>query len=255
LTQPEFADFETAALPQAPANGKGAAVAERPTGAFPEWREVLAKLAERFAVAPGESLLLRAFECTFAALVLLLTFPIMLLVALAIRLDTPGPVLFRQPRVGRGGRLFTFIKFRSLYADARQRFPHLYAYKYAPEEIEQLCFKVPNDPRVTRVGEFLRTTTLDELPNFWNVLTGDMALVGPRPEIPEMLPYYREEHLTKFSVRPGVTGLAQISGRGRLRFLRTAELDAQYVRNRSLGLDLRILTRTISLILRRDGAF
>ncbi len=179
----------------------------------------------------------------------------MLVVALVVRLDSPGPILFWQWRVGRGGRLFRFVKFRTFHADARRRFPHLYEYRYTPEEIEELFFKVPGDPRTTRAGGWLRRTTLDELPNFWNVLTGDMALVGPRPEIPEMLPYYREEHLIKFLVRPGITGLAQISGRGRLRFFETAELDAEYVRNRAPWFDFRILARTLSLILRQDGAF
>lgn len=179
----------------------------------------------------------------------------MLLVALAIRIDSPGPALFRQRRVSRGGRLFWFLKFRTFWADARERFPELYAYQYTPEEIERLQFKAPNDPRVTRIGEWLRTTTLDELPNLWNVLTGDMALVGPRPEIPEMLPYYRDEDLIKFSVPPGITGLAQISGRGRLKFFETADLDTEYVRKRSFLLDLRILARTFWLIARRDGAF
>jgi lipopolysaccharide/colanic/teichoic acid biosynthesis glycosyltransferase len=221
----------------------------------PDWRPILADLAARYSGPDTTSLAERVFEVVFAATVLVLSLPIMLLVALAIRLETPGPVLFRQRRVGRGGRLFRFVKFRSFYADARERFPQLYAYRYTPEEIEDLTFKVPNDPRVTRVGQFLRRTTLDELPNFWHVLTGDMDLVGPRPEIPEMLPYYREEHLPKFSVRPGVTGLAQISGRGRLKFLSTAELDTEYVRNRCFWLDTRILARTIWLILSRDGAF
>ncbi len=179
----------------------------------------------------------------------------MLCIGIAIRVDSPGPALFRQMRVGRRGRLFKFVKFRTMHADARERFPELYEYDYTPEEIETLVFKSRGDPRITRIGEWLRRTTLDELPNFWNVLTGDMALVGPRPEIPEMLPYYRQEHLKKFSVPPGITGLAQISGRGRLRFLETAELDAQYVDTRSLLMDSRILLRTASLILRRDGAF
>lgn len=226
-----------------------------PVDTRPAWGEALAAIVARYGDSPGESLLLRSFERLFAAFALILTFPVMLAVAVLVRLDSPGPVLFRQWRVGQGGRLFRFMKFRTMWADARERFPHLYAYSYTPEDIERLHFKVPYDPRVTRVGEFLRRTTLDELPNFWNVLTGEMALVGPRPEIPEMLPYYREEHLAKFSVRPGVTGLAQISGRGRLTFLRTAELDAQYARRRTLGGDLRILLRTIWLILRRDGAF
>lgn len=209
----------------------------------------------RYPRPDSRSLLQRVLESALAAAALILTAPVMALVALLVRLDSPGPVLFRQKRVGKGGRLFNFVKFRTMHHDARERFPQLYAYQYTPEEIEQLFFKVPSDPRVTRIGEWLRRTTLDELPNFWNVLTGDMALVGPRPEIPEMLPYYRDEHLVKFSGPPGVTGLAQISGRGRLRFLETADLDAEYARNRSFWLDVRILARTLSLIVRQDGAF
>ncbi len=221
----------------------------------PDWGQVLAVLQMRFTEPDHTSFFELFVERVAAAAALLLFLPVMLLVALAIRLDSGGPALFRQKRVGRSGRLFTFVKFRTFRADARERFPELYAYQYTPEEIEELRFKIPGDPRLTRIGEWLRTTTLDELPNFWNVLVGDMSLVGPRPEIPEMLPYYRDEDLIKFSVRPGVTGLAQISGRGRLRFLDTAEFDARYVRERSLLLDAKILVRTISLILRRDGAF
>lgn len=219
------------------------------------WSQVRAVLEMRFTEPDRTSALERCLERLFAATALVLSLPVMLLLALAVRLDSRGPVLFRQQRVGRAGRLFTFVKFRTFQADARERFPHLYSYRYTHEEIEELRFKIPNDPRLTRIGEWLRTTTLDELPNFWNVFTGDMALVGPRPEIPEMLSYYRDDHLVKFSVRPGVTGLAQISGRGRLKFLETAELDARYVRERNLMLDAKILARTISLILRRDGAF
>ena len=171
------------------------------------------------------------------------------------RLDTPGPLLFFQPRMGAGTRPFRFVKFRTLYADARSRFPELYAYKYTPLELAELKFKVENDPRVTPQGRWLRKSSLDELPNFWNVLTGEMALVGPRPEIPEMLPYYEGEMLTKFDVRPGVTGLAQVSGRGRLGFHDTVALDVEYVRNRSFAYDMRILFKTVWMILKRDGAF
>ncbi|MEQ1848165.1 MAG: sugar transferase, partial [Nitrospira sp.] len=128
-------------------------------------------------------------------------------------------------------------------------------YRYSPNELLDLKFKNDNDPRVTPQGRWLRRLSVDELPNFWNVLTGDMALVGPRPEIPEMLPYYKGEMLEKFLVRPGVTGLAQISGRGRLGFYETVDLDVSYVRNRSFLLDLRIMARTVALIILRDGAF
>ena len=197
----------------------------------------------------------RVFECVFAATALVLTVPIMLAMAIVIRRGTPGGALFFQTRLGVNRQPFVFVKFRTLYADARQRFPDLYAYQYNDEELRSLIFKITNDPRVTPQGRWMRTTTLDELPNFWNVLRGDMALVGPRPEIPEMLPYYTGEMLQKFSVRPGITGLAQISGRGRLGFFETVKLDVEYVKTRSWIVDLKILLLTASKLLTRDGAF
>jgi lipopolysaccharide/colanic/teichoic acid biosynthesis glycosyltransferase len=175
--------------------------------------------------------------------------------AILIRRGTPGPILFFQQRVGTGEKCFGFVKFRTLYADARTRWPELYKYSYSKEQLDGLRFKVEQDPRVTPQGVWMRKSTLDELPNFWNVLTGDMALVGPRPEIPEMLPYYDGEMRQKFTVRPGITGLAQISGRGRLGFHETVRLDIEYARNRSFLLDLKILALTVIKIMTRDGAF
>jgi len=201
------------------------------------------------------SWLQRVFEVVVASLALIVTLPIMLVLAIVIRRGTPGPALFFQERVGRDQKLFRFVKFRTMYADARQRWPELYRYQYSPDELPGLTFKVPNDPRVTPQGKWLRMSTLDELPNFWNVLKGDMALVGPRPEIPEMLPYYRGEMLLKFKVRPGITGLAQISGRGRLSFLETVRLDVEYVKKRSFWLDMKILILTVIKVVIRDGAF
>nr|WP_316640538.1 sugar transferase [uncultured Roseateles sp.] len=197
----------------------------------------------------------RLFEIAFAITVLLLSAPLMLLIALVIRLDGPGPVLFFQKRLGKNGRPFTFVKFRTLYADARQRFPELYAYQYSHDELADLKFKIDDDPRVTRCGVWLRKSSLDELPNFWNVLTGEMALVGPRPEIPEMLRYYHGEMLMKFSVRPGVTGPAQISGRGRLKFYETVQYDLEYVRQHSFRYDLKVLVKTLQKVVMHDGAF
>lgn len=197
----------------------------------------------------------RIVEIFVAFCILLATLPAMLLIALVIRIDSPGPVLFFQQRLGRGGKLFRFVKFRTLYADARTRFPELYAYQYSPEELSDLKFKIDNDPRVTRCGVWLRKSSLDELPNFWNVLTGEMALVGPRPEIPEMLRYYRGDMLKKFSVRPGVTGPAQISGRGRLKFYDTVEFDLEYIQKRSFKYDVWVMCETIRKVLLRDGAF
>lgn len=210
---------------------------------------------EQAAAANDIPLLLRAVEVGIASTLLILTAPVMLVLAILIRRDTPGPALFFQSRLGRNCVPFSFVKFRTLFVDSRQRFPELYAYKYTGRELEALKFKIVRDPRVTPQGEWMRRSTLDELPNFWNVLTGDMALVGPRPEIPEMLPYYTGHMRRKFAVRPGITGLAQISGRGRLGFYETVKLDLEYVKTRSFALDARILALTAYKIITRDGAF
>jgi lipopolysaccharide/colanic/teichoic acid biosynthesis glycosyltransferase len=199
--------------------------------------------------------LFRVLEVIFAGTVLLATAPLMVVIACIIRLDSRGPALFRQWRLGKDAKPFRFYKFRTMFVDARERYPELYAYRYSAQDLKELCFKVPEDPRVTRVGRWLRKSTLDELPNFINVVIGNMALVGPRPEIPEMLCYYAEDEVSKFDVRPGVTGLAQTSGRGRLSFLETKRLDAEYVRARSVKEDIRILLRTVRMVLARDGAF
>ncbi len=206
-------------------------------------------------VYTGVPLLWRMLEIVVSLFALVFFAPVMLIIALVIKRDTPGPALFFQQRVGQGMKPFKFVKFRTLYADARQRYPELYAYDYRDDELRDLKFKVEHDPRVTRQGRWLRRSSLDELPNFWNVLKGDMALVGPRPEIPEMLPYYTGEMRQKFSVRPGITGLAQTSGRGRLKFLEGALLDMEYVRRRSVWLDLWLIVKTVWLIFLRDGAF
>jgi lipopolysaccharide/colanic/teichoic acid biosynthesis glycosyltransferase len=208
-----------------------------------------------FCATYAPSIWVRLVEIPIAILALVAAAPVMLLLAFIIRRDSSGPALFFQERVGIGGRNFRFVKFRTLYADARERFPELYAYKYDERELQEMKFKITNDPRVTPVGRWLRKTSLDELPNFWNVLTGDMALVGPRPEIPEMRRYYHGWMREKFSVRPGVTGLAQISGRGRLGFLETVKLDVSYVRNRSFRQDVGIFARTVKMVVLRDGAF
>lgn len=197
----------------------------------------------------------RSFEIVISVVALCCSAPVALLIALIIKLDSPGPALFWQRRVGQGGQPFWFCKFRTLYVDARERFPELYAYQFTAEEVENLHFKNEADPRVTRVGRWLRKSTLDELPNFINVLTGEMALVGPRPEIPEMVKYYLDEEKIKFTIKPGITGLAQISGRGRLKFHETARFDVAYVTSKSPWVDLKIILKTIYLIMKRDGAF
>ncbi len=201
---------------------------------------------------------------------LVLAAPLMGLIALLIRLDSPGPAIFQQRRVGRqrwhesgagngNGQdeveTFLFRKFRTMYVDARERCPELYRYEYTPAEIESLVFKLADDPRLTRVGWWLRRASLDELPNFINVLKGDMSLVGPRPDIPEMLRYYKDWQKIKFQVKPGVTGYAQTKGRALLSFQRTLREDVRYVIERSFLNDLRVLLKTVWVTVKRIGAF
>ena len=199
-------------------------------------------------------LLYRLFEIGFAIGGLVVTFPVALVIAWVIKRDSPGPALFRQTRVAPNGKTFSFYKFRTLYVDARQRWPEMYSYQYTPQDIDTKPFKYDDDPRVTKVGKWLRRTTLDEIPNLYNLLKGDVTIVGPRPEIPEMLPYYSEEEMIKFSVKPGLTGLAQTTGRNRLTIRQTIEWDVYYVRNRNWRMDVSILLRTFMKVLERDGA-
>lgn len=202
----------------------------------------------------GYSVVKRAVDVAIAIPVLLLSLPMIGILALIIKLDSKGPAIFRQTRLGKDGKPFQFYKFRTMLTDARERYPELYSYQYESREIEEMYFKLPWDPRLSRFGRHLRRTSLDELPNLINVVLGDMSLVGPRPEIPEMLPYYRPEQLAKFRVKPGLTGMAQVNGRNILRFQETITYDLEYVRRRSVGFDLRILLRTPLVVIRMLGA-
>ncbi len=197
----------------------------------------------------------RLFEIAVASTLILCTLPLMILIAIIIKLDTPGPALFRQTRLGVNGKPFTFIKFRTLYADARERFPELYRYQYSKDEVKTMVFKGADDPRITPQGRWLRRSSLDELPNLFLVLKGDLALVGPRPQIPELLPYYKGPMLERFSVRPGLTDPAHVSGRSNLTFFETTAMDVHYVRTRSFLKDLRILWLTAVAVFKADGAF
>jgi lipopolysaccharide/colanic/teichoic acid biosynthesis glycosyltransferase len=196
----------------------------------------------------------RLLDIVLASTLLLAAMPVIAVLAVVIRLDSRGPVVFSQPRIGRGGRLFQFKKFRTMHVDARDRFPELYQYRYSPDELDDLRFKTAVDPRHTRVGHWLRRTSFDELPNLYNVIRGDMSLVGPRPEIPDMLPYYEPEELVKFSVMPGLTGYSQVRGRNVLRFKETIANDLEYVRDRKLSVDLAVLVRTPVVVVKMLGA-
>ncbi len=189
-----------------------------------------------------------ATDRVLAAIGLLLVSPVLAAVAVAVKLDSPGPAFFRQTRIGRGGRPFTFWKFRGMYVDARERFPELYDYSYSSDEVQNLRFHPDEDPRVTRIGRFIRRTSLDELPNLLNVVFGDMSLVGPRPEIPELIPYYGRAAKTVLSVKPGITSLAKLVGRDHITFQETLDLDLRYIRERSLRTDFGILFGTVVMV-------
>lgn len=202
-----------------------------------------------------DSIVKQIVERTVAGIIFFATLPIMAIIFLKIKLSSEGPALFFQERVGLGGKTFRFVKFRTMYVDAKARFPELYAYHYDGDELNTLKFKIKDDPRVTPEGVWLRKSSLDELPNFWNVMVGTMSLIGPRPDIPEMVQYYEGDMLEKFAVRPGVTGMAQAYGRGDLGFLETVELDVQYARQKSWLLDIKLFFLTVYKVLIRDGAF
>ena len=199
----------------------------------------------------GYSVVKRLFDLALGVPLLVVSLPIIAVAAAAIRLESPGSPIFVQTRLGRNGRPFKMVKLRGMYIDARTRFAHLY--DYSTKENLDFCFHNEVDPRVTPVGSFFRRTSIDELPNLWNVITGDMSLVGPRPEIPEVMNLYgtyRDEYL---SVKPGVTCLSKCTGRDRLTKRETIEYDLNYVRKQSFGLDWRILWRTFrGVVLRRD---
>jgi lipopolysaccharide/colanic/teichoic acid biosynthesis glycosyltransferase len=186
--------------------------------------------------------------------------PLFALIAIAIKLDSPGPVLFRQTRVGKDGRLFTFYKFRSMDdgCDTRLHEQHVRALirGEACEDVraEDGSFKLQQDPRVTRVGRVLRATSFDEFPQLLNVLKGDMSLVGPRPPLPYEVECYTPRHLRRLESLPGITGLWQVSGRTQLSFEEMVDLDIQYADEWSLGSDVVILARTIPAVLSRAGA-
>jgi exopolysaccharide biosynthesis polyprenyl glycosylphosphotransferase len=188
---------------------------------------------------------------TAAALGLVALAPVLVVIALAVRLTSPGPVLFRQQRVGRCGELFTMLKFRSMVRDA----PRLVQELVAADEGNGVLFKMREDPRVTRVGRILRRYSVDELPQLINVLRGDMSLVGPRPPLPAEVERYGTDMRRRFLVKPGLTGLWQVSGRSDLSWDDSVRIDVRYVENWSLAFDLMILWKTVGAVLRGSGAY
>jgi exopolysaccharide biosynthesis polyprenyl glycosylphosphotransferase len=193
----------------------------------------------------------RTLDVVVAGTALLVLSPLFLLIALAVRLESRGPAIFQQLRAGREGRSFRMLKFRTMDADAEAQLPQLVPF----DSLADPMFKLREDPRVTRVGRLLRRTSLDELPQFLNVLRGDMSLVGPRPEQVDLVERYEPEHRFRLLVRPGITGPMQVFGRGELSFEERLAVERDYIENLSLGRDLRILAMTVVPVVSGRGAF
>jgi exopolysaccharide biosynthesis polyprenyl glycosylphosphotransferase len=192
------------------------------------------------------------FDRSVAAAALLILSPVFIGILLAVRLTSSGPALFRQVRVGRDGRTFTMLKFRSMFTDAEQR---LAAISEQNDHGDGVLFKMRNDPRVTSVGRWLRKVSLDELPQLINVVNGSMSLVGPRPPLPSEVARYEDHVHRRFLVKPGVTGLWQVSGRSNLAWDESVRLDLRYVENWSIAGDLQILWKTLFAVIRGTGAY
>jgi exopolysaccharide biosynthesis polyprenyl glycosylphosphotransferase len=206
----------------------------------------------------GSKLVLKAgFDKMVALAALTVAAPLLAVLALAVKLDDGGPAFFRQTRVGKDGRTFTVFKFRTMVIDAEQRRADLRRAhaQHSTSGQHSVLFKLRNDPRVTRTGTWLRRWSLDELPQLINVLNGDMSLVGPRPALPEEAAMYGDHVRRRLAVKPGITGLWQVSGRSDLTWDESIRLDLRYVENWSLMLDLHILWKTLSAVVRGSGAY
>ena len=193
----------------------------------------------------------RIFDMILSIIGIVLLSPIYLIIAIAIKLDSKGPVLFKQVRVGKDRKNFTIYKFRTMVISAESK----RELQIDPTNMDNFVFQSKSDNRITKVGSFLRNTSLDEIPQLFNVLFGHMSLVGPRPEIPEVVKYYPENYYQRLLVLPGITGLAQVSGRGEIELGKTIYYDLTYISNFSIWYDIKILLTTIFKVFKREGAF
>ncbi len=196
-------------------------------------------------------LIKRTVDLLGASAGLLITAPIMLVVAVAIKLESRGPVLFCHPRLGKDGRPFMMLKFRSMFQEA----PALRQQLFAENEVPGPVFKIRSDPRITRIGHLIRKYSLDELPQLWNVMRGEMSLVGPRPPIPDEVARYHPWQRERLAVKPGLTCTWQVSGRSDIPFDEWMQMDIEYVRTRGLLMDLKLLLLTVPAVISARGAY
>ena len=193
----------------------------------------------------------RLMDIILSIIGIMILSPVYLIIIIVIKLDSKGATIFKQVRVGKDGKNFTIYKFRTMIVQAESK----RQLDINPEDLENFVFQSKSDSRVTKVGNFLRRSSLDEIPQLFNVLFGNMSLVGPRPEIPEVVKYYPESYHQRLLVLPGITGLAQISGRGEIELGKTVTYDLDYIKNFSVVLDIKILLLTVVSVFKKDGAY
>lgn len=213
-----------------------------------------AEFAENIELAYSkwQLILKRLLDLLVATVLLVIVSPLWLSIVLWIRLDSSGPAIFKQIRIGQGGKPYTIYKFRTMVQNAEALMKDKLE---KVEDLENFVFQEKDDPRITRSGHFLRKTSLDELPQLINILIGNMSLVGPRPEVPELVKLYTPEQRQRLNVLPGVTGLAQVNGRSELTLGETMAYDLEYVRTWSAWLDLKILWKTVFVVFTGEGAY
>lgn len=204
------------------------------------------------SVIRGAYLAKRLIDIVAAAILLVLLTPLFIIIMALIYQSSPGPVFYKQTRVGRWGKLFTMWKFRSMYPDADQRLKEIMAQN---EMSGGVIFKMKNDPRIIPIGRFIRKASIDELPQLWNVLKGDMSLVGPRPALPSEVNQYSLQDRQRLEVIPGITCIWQVSGRSDIPFPQQVQLDVQYIQSQSVWLDIKLLLQTIPAVLLSRGAY
>lgn len=198
----------------------------------------------------------RIFDIVFSLSILVLFLPVFVVIGLIVALSSKGPIVYAHSRIGRGGKKFGCYKFRSMYFDADKRLQELLKNNPDLKNEWEKNFKLKNDPRITPIGSFLRKTSLDEFPQFWNVLKGDLSVVGPRPVIQdEIVKYYGDKAAKVLSIRPGLTGLWQVSGRSNTSYDVRVLLDEEYINKQSLALDIKLVLKTIPAMLTSRGAY
>lgn len=193
----------------------------------------------------------RIMDVILSLIGIIILLPVYLIIIVAIKLDSKGPSIFKQVRVGKNGENFTIYKFRTMVVSAESK----KELDIKPENLENFVFQSKSDNRITKIGAFLRSSSLDEIPQLFNVLFGHMSLVGPRPEIPDVVKYYPQSYYQRLLVLPGITGLAQISGRGEIELGKTVSYDLAYIRDFSVMYDIKILCLTVFSVFKKDGAF